>query len=581
MRDSITYFFIIINTMINKKNYNLDIEKIIEIAKKYEIESSKEDFKLILEESKRFKINVLFVGSFSAGKSALLNCLIGKNILEESQAPETAIATELYDSEEEYTVLNKEDGSRKIITSKISEEDIKNSKYIECYVSSENIKKLSDYTIVDTPGFDSGIERHNKALMQYIGTGTAYVLVVDVEKGTLSKSVLNFIDEIMGYEADIIVVLNKCDKKNKEEVKIIKSGIEKSLKLNLFKEILVLEASIFDEDISNKLYNLIKKFDPQYLYEKNIMKLFSDKIGILSNGIELIRRNQDFDEKKYNEEISNREKIKRVMIENLSDEKEKIQNDLNDKQKYEILDSISMELNSNIDKLVISYKGGEDLFKRRIVEIIRPALIKKIDNVSKELFKEIIENINLNRIEIEDNSVDIKEVMENLMNQLKGLENGNFMKLPERRNFNTGDSEASSKLSNVYMGVTSALAIATNVVAPVLELVIVFLPVIIKLVKLAIGGSEEEQLKSEIQNKVIPEIVNNLESQVEKILSELSDEMIQNINNNINEILTVENEALERIKAKKLEEKEKFDKFVEEIDKDIKIVKEIGEKYGK
>ena len=189
--------------MINKKNYNLDIEKIIEIAKKYEIESSKEDFKLILEESKRFKINVLFVGSFSAGKSALLNCLIGKNILEESQAPETAIATELYDSEEEYTVLNKEDGSRKIITSKISEEDIKNSKYIECYVSSENIKKLSDYTIVDTPGFDSGIERHNKALMQYIGTGTAYVLVVDVEKGTLSKSVLNFIDEIMGYEADI------------------------------------------------------------------------------------------------------------------------------------------------------------------------------------------------------------------------------------------------------------------------------------------------------------------------------------------------------------------------------------------
>ena len=397
--------------MINKKNYNLDIEKIIEIAKKYEIESSKEDFKLILEESKRFKINVLFVGSFSAGKSALLNCLIGKNILEESQAPETAIATELYDSEEEYTVLNKEDGSRKIITSKISEEDIKNSKYIECYVSSENIKKLSDYTIVDTPGFDSGIERHNKALMQYIGTGTAYVLVVDVEKGTLSKSVLNFIDEIMGYEADIIVVLNKCDKKNKEEVKIIKSGIEKSLKLNLFKEILVLEASIFDEDISNKLYNLIKKFDPQYLYEKNIMKLFSDKIGILSNGIELIRRNQDFDEKKYNEEISNREKIKRVMIENLSDEKEKIQNDLNDKQKYEILDSISMELNSNIDKLVISYKGGEDLFKRRIVEIIRPALIKKIDNVSKELFKEIIENINLNSIEIEDNSVDIKEVM--------------------------------------------------------------------------------------------------------------------------------------------------------------------------
>ena len=32
---------------------------------------------------------------------------------------------------------------------------------------------------------------------------------------------------------------------------------------------------------------------------------------------------------------------------------------------------------------------------------------------------------------------------------------------------------------------------------------------------------------------------------------------------------------------KKLEEKEKFNKFIEDIDKDIEVVKEIGEKYGK
>ena len=57
--------------------------------------------------------------------------------------------------------------------------------------------------------------------------------------------------------------------------------------------------------------------------------------------------------------------------------------------------------------------------------------------------------------------------------------------------------------------------------------------------------------------------------------------MIQNLNDNINEILTVENEALEKMKAKKLEEKEKFNKFIEDIDKDIEVVKEIGEKYGK
>ena len=95
------------------------------------------------------------------------------------------------------------------------------------------------------------------------------------------------------------------------------------------------------------------------------------------------------------------------------------------------------------------------------------------------------------------------------------------------------------------------------------------------------GNSEEEQLRIEIQNKVIPEILKNLEDKVGQILSALSEEMIQNLNDNINEILTVENEVLEKMKAKKLEEKEKFNKFIEDIDKDIEVVKEIGEKYGK
>lgn len=566
--------------MIEKERYNSDIEKMIEISDKYEIEKLKEEFKLLLKESNEFKINILFIGSFSAGKSALLNRLIGKNVLEESQAPETAIATELYNSEEEYIVLNKKDGSRKIITSELLEDDIENSKYIEYYVSSKNIKKLSDYTIVDTPGFDSGIERHNEALMQYIGMGTAYVLVIDIEKGTLSKSVLNFIEEIIGYESDIAIILNKCDKKTEEEIRKIKLEVEKSLKLHFFTEMSLIETSIFDENVTEKLVTLISKFKPQDLYEKNIIKSFSNKIKMLLNGIELIRKKQEFDEEKYDKEIEEREKIKKVLIENLKDEKEEIKNNLNDKKKYEILDSVRIELISNADKLAISYKGGEDLFKRRIVEIIRPTLIKQVENVSKDLFKEIVENIDLNRIKIEENSIDIEEI-ENLVSKLKELENDSFIKLPERNNHHIGNFEKIDKVSGAYMGIASALAIATNVVAPALELVIVFLPLIIKLVKFIAGSSEEEQLKSEIENKVIPEILAKLENQIEEILSKLGEEAIQSIDDKINEIINIENETLEKMKIKKLEKQEVFEKYIENINLDFKIVKEIGEKYDR
>ena len=131
------------------------------------------------------------------------------------------------------------------------------------------------------------------------------------------------------------------------------------------------------------------------------------------------------------------------------------------------------------------------------------------------------------------------------------------------------------------MGIASALAIATNVVAPALELVIVFLPLIIKLVKSITGSSEEEQLKFEIENKVIPEILVKLENQIEEILSKLGEEAIQSIDDKINEIINIENETLEKMKIKKLEKQEVFEKYTENINLDFKTVKEIGEKYDR
>ena len=48
-----------------------------------------------------FKIKVLVIGEFSSGKTALMNRLLGINLLKEDVTPETAIATELvYDEKE-------------------------------------------------------------------------------------------------------------------------------------------------------------------------------------------------------------------------------------------------------------------------------------------------------------------------------------------------------------------------------------------------------------------------------------------------------------------------------------------------
>ncbi|MHB9342471.1 hypothetical protein ACW0TR_04130, partial [Fusobacterium polymorphum] len=91
----------------------------------------------------------------------------------------------------------------------------------------------------------------------------------------------------------------------------------------------------------------------------------------------------------------------------------------------------------------------------------------------------------------------------------------------------------------------SALAITTSVVSPPLELLIVFLPDIIKAIKVLTGTTKEQQLIEAIQNKIIPQIIKKLRNELDNSLSKVESVMIDNISTNIKEILDIENNALE------------------------------------
>ena len=145
-----------------------------------------------------FSAKILFVGSFSAGKSALLNAFLGdKEILRENISPETAIASELvYGAPEKIIRVTK--SNEKI---DCTFQDVEKFSVADCYkyiyiLDNERLKNLENLIPVDMPGFDSGIEAHNKALMQYVGDAAAYVFVVDLEKGTIGQSSLDFLYEL-------------------------------------------------------------------------------------------------------------------------------------------------------------------------------------------------------------------------------------------------------------------------------------------------------------------------------------------------------------------------------------------------
>lgn len=554
--------------MINKQKNAKKAIVVRDIAKKYGLLDLEHEFNDFITANAEYKAHILMIGGYSAGKSALLNKYIGKSILKENQGPETDIAAELHFSEKECIVANFLDGSRKQISSNedINIEEIRNLEY---YIDSENIKSQCDYIMVDTPGFDSGIEKHNKALMQYVDHGTAFFLVVDCEKGTISESTLRFVSEVTNYSADIAVIINKCDKRILEEVQEIKEHIEDLLIALSGRSFPIICTSIYDDDVKKKIRDLISGFNPQYLYDKNITSNLDIKCASLINALELIKANQTCDTEEIEEEISRREDAKKRLLEQVAIQKKRLGTKLHNEVKERIVSNIQSQLMCNASILAEAYKGGVEMFQERVVEIIRPIMISEVENYSSVACEDFLKHLNYSSLNITDSARDVGTVIESVYDKLKDMNSGSLFMTTEH----STEDPLIEKGLKTYRAVSSVLAIVTDMVAPPLEILLIFLPDVLRFLSAFTGKTKEQQLIENIQNKIIPQIVSKLRTELDKLLSNVEDIMTDNISMNIEEILNIENSALETAINKKKALENDYSDFIDTINQDIELIK--------
>ena len=564
--------------MINKQKNDERVELLRKIGDKYQLSdigTNVDDFKVTNAE---YHAHILMVGGFSAGKSALLNKYIGKSILNESQSPETAFASELKFSENERVLAVLKDGNIEEVTDVNSlsseSENISNLVY---YVDSENIKLHADYTMVDTPGFDSGLERHNQALMQYIGKGTAYILVVDCEKGTVSESALNFLNEIINYSTDIAVVITKCDKKIPSEVEKIRDYISNLLLANTGMELPVITTSIFDEEVVEKLNKLVVGFDAQYLYDKNITSQVDYIKELLIKSLTVIQSSASCDTKTIEEEIARREEAKEVLLKNIETKRRKIRSDVRNTMKSTIIADVATTLESQADALARVAMTSPDMLQQRLVEIVRPILIRHIEEYTEISAASFVKGLNVSSLENLGEDINLGETLTNIYEKIKDMIDRKMIKLPNLGKVgNLADVGSKTGLgSTLYRSVTSALAITTSAIAPIFELLIVFLPDIINLVRGLFSESKEDKAANAIRKDVIPQVVSKLNTELDAPLQEVEAQMIDGVVATIQELIDTENKALEVAKAQLNNELEKHSHFLKGIQEDIDFVKGI------
>ena len=161
-------------------------------------------------------------------------------------------------------------------------------------------------------------------------------------------------------------------------------------------------------------------------------------------------------------------------------------------------------------------------------------------------------------------------VMDNVYNKLKNLNEDGFMFPTLHYRKEKGDNDNSNK---VYKTISSVFAVATDIITPAVELLIIFLPEIISLLNIISGNTPERKLINAMRNDVIPQIMSKLQVEIDKSLSNVENVMAEKISAEVKGQLDCENDALNNALNEKKAKENQFEEYIKNIDHDIEIIR--------
>lgn len=458
------------------------------------------------------------IGAFSAGKSSILNTFLGMDVLPVGIAPETELATELHFSPDPWLQAIKHDGSEvRLPVEDLSVVNKKASDYshLRLYLNSPALQAIAPLILVDMPGYGSSLENHNKALAWYLPRGIHFIVVTSIEEGTLTKSMLRQLDNINVYNKDFSFILSKVNLRAAEQVEEVSGHIDDQLEVyfNADKHVIPI-----DNTSTAALSNLLATINPETLFSNVFLDGLKDQNIDLINQINFscnVVKNSQNDNHKA---LQSLELSLHELIQQHDKARQALKYRYSDPLVVRIINSIDRDLNNQLDQLahLLTQKNAVPALEREIADIIRSNLTKNLKHEMEQISSELVEGlaINLTKNNAAMASLDPKwaqNIADKTENQLKAV-SGFFETLSEK-------FPDKADAGRTYRLISTVFAITTSVLNPVLEIVIVFLPEIIRFFS---SFNAKEKARSNLLNSVFP----GIKSEMRKALPEIIDEQL-------------------------------------------------------
>lgn len=496
------------------------------------------------------------IGAFSAGKSSLLNTLMGKEILPVGIAPETELATELRYSSEPYLLAIKPDGAQeRLPVEALSSINRRSSEFshLRLYLDSEALKAIAPLVLVDMPGFGSSLENHNKAIAYYLPRGVHFVVLTSVEDGNITQSMLRKLDELKTYNTDFTFLLSKCNLRAPDQVEEVQAYIDDQLGVYFGEH--CRSIALGNQD-GEELTNALTALQPNALFSRLFIDILKDQnfevLAQINLALSMLKKDK-------NESEQAARSLEHALAKLLEQRKD-VESDLKDRYSGKMLDrclrNLDNALNESLEELVTLGSGkNRSALSNALSDIIRSSLGSTIKSEVQDISTNMVDRIASN-LSATSSQMSMLDISGNWSEELSSKVKFSLERTTEMlSDWSTRLSDRAEHEKNggvmLYRSLSTVLAVTTTVVNPLVELVIIFLPEIIKMFNG--GGDERESFRQKLTGEVFPNIKAELRGKIPAIIDEQLNAMLKKISDGFEEQITKQKHVIDSIAQENLQ----------------------------
>ncbi|HYK75119.1 MAG TPA: dynamin family protein, partial [Pseudoneobacillus sp.] len=255
---------------LEKSDFKIKMSNLYNFVSLHQNKSMEKKLEQLAEKAINKEYSVAFCGHFSAGKSTMINRLIGENILPSSPIPTSANLVKVKTGEE-YAKVYFKHGKPRMYLAPYDYEQVKSYckdgdqiEWVEISHSDSNLP--NELVILDTPGIDSTDDAHRIATESAIHLADVIFYVMDYNH-VQSEVNFMFTKDLTLAGKEIYLVINQIDKHRDEE-----------LSFNTFKQSVIDSFGSWGVEPKGIFYTSLKNLSHPYNQFLELQSFIHDRI---------------------------------------------------------------------------------------------------------------------------------------------------------------------------------------------------------------------------------------------------------------------------------------------------------------